>query len=150
MAEGRGDDWPIQLFELRDQQLVELCDVFEAAFERPARFSFRRHGDRLNRILDRFDRFAGRGENSRGTGFREAVRLIEATGHEAVREGPTRRGVVVSGFDGRRGRERYSEIATLAYFIPVLDEMSKDRRRHWRRYRDPDRPAVGQDDATNR
>ena len=135
-VERRGDDWPIELFERRHQELVELCDLFEAAFERPARFSFRRHGEQLTRILARFDRFAGLGENSPGTGFREAARIIEADGEEARGHS---RGLVVSGFDNRRGRPRYSEIATLAYFIPVLDEMSKDRRRHWKRHKNPDR-----------
>jgi hypothetical protein len=115
-SELRGDDWPLSAFELRQQQLVELCDVFEASFARPARFSFTGNGERLSRILARFDRFSGRGWQS-GAGRREAAAIIAAVGEDA-----------------RWNVKAAEKIGSLAYFLPILDEASKDRRRWWKRH----------------
>jgi hypothetical protein len=106
-------DWPLTVFELRDQAIVELCDEFWRCFGRPARFSFATHGDRLRRILERMDRYAGRGGlGRRGAGLERAVLLLRAFAEE---EGL-----------GLRSAPRP---ASLAYFIPILDEISKDIRR---------------------
>jgi len=131
LLERRGDDWPVELFELRHPQLVELVDAFEAAFDRPARFSFEDYAEKTDRSLRRFDRFAGRGALNEGTGVREITRVIEALGAEQLGSRDGR----IANPNGTR-----TEIVSLAYFVPILDEMSKDRRRHWKRHQDPDRP----------
>jgi hypothetical protein len=103
-------------FEVRHQQLVEICDVFEAAFDRPARFSFARHAERLERILARFDRFS----LGRDVGLSEATAIVKAVGEEA-----------------RWNLKAAAKINSLAYFLPILDEASKDRRRWWKRHQAP-------------
>lgn len=118
-CEPRGDDWPLEPFEVSHQELVELCDVFEASFGRPARFSFARHGAVLSRILARFDRFTGFGWQS-GVGRREAAAIIAAVGEDA-----------------RWNVKGAAKIGSLAYFLPILDEASKDRRRWWKRRHGP-------------
>lgn len=117
--EPRGDDWPLDGFELRHQEAVELCDAFEAAFGRPARFSFARHREQLERILARFDRFTGFAGGG-GAGLEEATAIIRAVGEEA-----------------RWNVKAAAKINSLAYFLPILDEASKDRRRWWKRHQAP-------------
>jgi hypothetical protein len=107
-------------FELRHQEAVELCDAFEAAFDRPARFSFTRHGERLERILARFDRFSSFATR-RGAGLSEAKAIIAAVGEDA-----------------RWNVREAAKVNSLAYFLPILDEASKDRRRWWKRHRGPE------------
>jgi hypothetical protein len=103
-------------------EAVELCDAFEAAFGRDSHFSLRKaeHAGRLQRILARFDRYtgvAGRRQlaDRAGVGLAEARRFVEAVGREA-----------------RAGVGWAAKIDSLAYFLPVLDELSKGRRRHWK------------------
>lgn len=121
-----GEDWPLDSFELRDQALVELCDVFEASFGRPAHFSFRQHGERLRRVLARFDRFTGRaGASERsdgrpGPGLREAKTLVQELAREA-----------------KAGVPSAKRINSLAWFVPVLDQASKERRRWWKAHYGP-------------
>jgi hypothetical protein len=106
------------VFEVSQQELVELCDVFEAAFDRPARFSFASHAERLTRILARFDRFTGSAGTARA-GFAEAAAIIRASAEQA------------------RWDPRGDRVGSLAFFLPILDEASKDRRRHWRLHHAP-------------
>src|SRR5262249_27340805 len=119
-GERRGDDWPIDVYELEDQAIVELCDVFEAAFGRPARFSFARTGPTLRRLLERFDRYGGPGLRTPDAGAAWLRTLIRETGAEA-----------------RAGVGSARKINSLAWFLPVLDEASKDKRRWWKRWRSP-------------
>lgn len=120
--------WPLERFDLRDQQAVELVELFEVEFGRPAQFSFERHGPVLDRILGRLDRFTGpEGDHSgytltgryrRGAGRREAEALIRRWGRLSRVGRP----------DGAPARVR-----SLAYFLPKLDQLSKRRRREWKR-----------------
>jgi hypothetical protein len=119
--EPRGDDWPLEPFEVRHQEAVELCDAFEAAFDRPARFSFARHLAYLERIFARFDRYTGLSAgHTRGAGLAEAMAIIADIGEEA-----------------RWNVGRAAKINSLAYFLPILDEASKGRRRWWKRSAKP-------------
>jgi hypothetical protein len=85
--------------------------AFEAVYERPARLSDWRWRGRLERALRRLDRYADFGRGRPGACAELAVRLIA----DARAEGP--------------GREARS----VAYFVPVLDAISKD----WRRAQKP-------------
>lgn len=101
-------------------EAVELCEAFEDAFSKPSKFSFERpeHLGRLERILARLDRYIDgrRGyEQCSGAGLREARRFVESVGKEA-----------------QAGVGWASQIDSLAYFLPVLDEISKGRRRLWK------------------
>jgi hypothetical protein len=93
---------------------VALCEAFERAFGRPARFSFRRHGDGLSRALARIDRYWHGG--TPGAGVEQVSSLIAATAQEA-------QFALASAVNPQ----------SLAYFIPLADEVSKDRRRWWKR-----------------
>jgi hypothetical protein len=114
--EPRRDDWPLDGLEIGHQEAVELCDTFEAAFNRPARFSLRRHGERLERILARFDRFSGKAGWRAGAGVAAAKAIIEDLGNDA-----------------RWGAGPGAKIGSLAYFLPILDEASKAQRRFHKR-----------------
>lgn len=96
-----------------DPELVELCELFEQAFGRPAKFSFRRHGSVLRRVLARIDRYWHGG--TPGAGVEEARILVQS---------------VAEDLRWRLGSE--STPHSLAYFLPILDEISKDRRRWWK------------------
>jgi hypothetical protein len=120
--------WPLEHFDLTDQELVELVELFEDRFGIAAQFSFRRHGPLLRRVLERFDRFTGpAGDRSgysadgrhfrHGAGFRHAAALLERAGRSYRLSNPTH---------PRRPR-------SLAYFLPRLDQESKARRRQWKR-----------------
>lgn len=102
-----------------DAELVELCELFERCYGRSARFSFRRHGPILGRALARIDRYWRGG--TPGAGVDEARALIEAS----------------AAFD--MAVNSPSNPQSLAYFVPIIDEISKDRRRWWRR-RNPRKP----------
>jgi hypothetical protein len=118
--EAPGASWPLERFDVAHESAVVLCEEFEAAFGRPANFSFRRHGERLARILARFDRFSGLCGKD-GAGLEEARAIVRAVGEES------------------RCRTRGVEagIASLAYFLPILDEASKGRRRWWKNWARP-------------
>jgi hypothetical protein len=108
--------WPNESFDLREQQLVELVELFEETFGLPAQFSYRRHGPSLRRVLERVDRFTGAAGFTPGAGRREASALIARWGRYA-----------------RTGNHRAGRVRSLAYFIPKLDQLSKRRRREWKR-----------------
>ena len=93
-----------------DPELVQLVELYEEEFEKAARFSYRRHGPFLRRVLDRFDRFAGPGEG---------MRLAEL---EIVRWGRFYRGSNV----------KARKVKSLAYLTYKLDRRSKKARRKWR------------------
>jgi hypothetical protein len=114
--------WPNELWDLREQEAVELVELFEAAFGIPAQFSYEKRGPWLRRILDRFDRYGDRtgytadGRRWRhGAGFRAAAELI------------LQRGALY-----RTGNRRLAKVRSLAYFLPLLDQQSKKERRTWR------------------
>lgn len=118
--------WPNEQFDVGHFEAVTLVEAFEEAFGIPARFSFARHGPQLRRILDRFDRFSGSaGDRSgftadgrrfkHGAGFRAAAELIH------------RRGAMY-----RTGNRASQKVRSLAYFLPLLDQKSKQVRRAWR------------------
>ena len=107
--------WPNELWDLREQQLVELVELFEQSFGIPARFSYQRHGTALRRILERFDRYAKREPYGSPAGFAAAAKLIR------------QRGALY-----RTGNRRLQKVRSLAYFLPLLDQMSKKERRTWR------------------
>jgi hypothetical protein len=111
----------LEPFEVRHQEVVELCDVFEAAFGRPARFSFARHAEQLERVLARFDRFTGPC-GRRGAGVEEAAAIIRAVGEDA-----------------RWNVAAAAKVGSMAYFLPILDEASKGRRRWWKANHKPQR-----------
>jgi hypothetical protein len=90
-----------------------LLQRFSELFGDP-RFSHRRWGKRLDRALARLDRYADFGAGRVGAGLEVALGLIETEAEEV------------------RWRRR-KRPASLAYFIPVLEEMSKD----WRRKQAP-------------
>lgn len=102
-------------FDLSDQELVEACEAFESIFDRPARFSFHReeHAGRLRRLFARFDRFSGRSRFNAGAGLRELRHFMLAVAEQA----PAR---------------EVDAIGSLAYFLPVFEEISKGRRRLWK------------------
>jgi hypothetical protein len=77
----------------------------------PPRFSHRRWGQRLDRALARLDRYADRGRGRRGAGLDFALGLVE--GHA----------------EAMRWEKRLSPPGSLAYFVPLLEEVSKDWRR---------------------
>ena len=116
--------WDHGYFTVRHERLAYLRDSFIRHFGLPARFSFRRHGPALERALERLDRAEGDhfgyladGRRRRpGAGLRAALQLIR---REARRErlGPN---------------AKRPKIRTLAYFIPKLDQMSKQARRRAR------------------
>ncbi len=115
--------WPNERFDLPDFELVELVEAFESAFGLPPRFSYNHHGPALRRALDRFDRFAedrsGYTADGRrwrhGAGYRAAAALI------------AQRGALY-----RTGNRGLQKVRSLAYFVPKLDQMSKQVRRSWR------------------
>ena len=84
-----------------------LLARFEAHFGEP-RFSHRRWGERLDRALARLDRYADFGAGRDGAGLEIALELVDGIAR------------------WRRGAPRP---ASLAYFIPLLEEISKDWRR---------------------
>lgn len=99
-------------------EAVELCETFEDAFGKPSKFAFDRHLPRLERILARLDRYTGgrRGyEDAQGHGLQEARMIVREAGREA-----------------RAGVGWAAKIDSLAYFLPLLDEISKGRRRLWK------------------
>lgn len=108
--------WPNERFDLDHQELVEVAEAFEATFGRPARFSFERndrHGAELARIMRRIDRYSGAGWK-RGAGV----------------------AVLCSFFRGVAEQKPYNpfpDVQSLAYFLPIFDEISKEIRRHWKR-----------------
>jgi hypothetical protein len=115
--------WPNELWDLREQEAVELVELFEAAFGIPAQFSYEKRGPWLRRILDRFDRYAEQpGDRTgytadgrrwrHGAGFRAAAELIR------------QRGALY-----RTGNRRLQKVRSLAYFLPLLDQISKKERR---------------------
>lgn len=108
--------WPNERFDVPDPELVELVELFEEAFDCPAKFSFERHGPGLRRALDRFERFTGTSGHTRRAGYAEAAKLIRRWGRLA-----------------RTGNRRASKVNSLAYFVPKLDQLSKRRRREWKR-----------------
>jgi DNA-binding transcriptional ArsR family regulator len=119
--------WPLERFDLSDARAVHLVELFEEEFGRPAQFSYKRHGPILRRILDRLDRFSsgapegwdeGRDRYRPGVGYREAAALIHRWGRLSRLGRP----------DGAPAR-----VQSLAYFLPKLDQLSKRRRREWRR-----------------
>jgi hypothetical protein len=119
--------WPHEVFDLRvDERVVRLCELFEAEFGIPARFVYAKHAEPLTRILDRFDRFTGEGDDRwgwladgrrrrPGAGLRHAEQLVRRWGRLA-----------------RLGNQRAAKVRSLAYFLPKLDQESKKRRRTWR------------------
>jgi len=112
--------WPNERWDLRDERAVILVEAFEEAFGIPARFSYKRHGSALARILDRLDRahgerfgFTADGRRRKpGAGLRRALELIR------------QRGALY-----RTGNLRLQKVQSLAYFLPVLDQESKTARR---------------------
>jgi hypothetical protein len=104
--------WPNERFDLPDQELVELVEHFEEAFGFPARFSFKRHGPKLRRILDRIDRFHRPGESA---GYVQAYELIRLRGRHY-----------------RLGNRNVVHMRSFAYLLPVLDQRSKRIRRQWK------------------
>lgn len=104
---------------LRGFEVVELCEVFEGAFGKPSRFALTRpeHRSRLERILARFDRYSGGCGEGLGDehGLREARMIVREAGKAA-----------------RSGVSWAAKIDSLAYFLPLLDEISKGRRRLWK------------------
>lgn len=121
--------WPLERFDLGDTRVVLLVELFEAEFGREAKFSHKRHGPVLRRILDRLDRFSdgapeGWTEGRRraryrpGVGYQEAAALVRRWGRLSRVGRP----------DGAPAR-----VQSLAYFLPKLDQLSKRRRREWRR-----------------
>lgn len=116
--------WDHAFISLHHERCALLVDAFERHFGLPAHFSFRRHGPELERVLERIDRFSGpagdrwgydaAGRRRRaGAGFHAALELIRRHGR-AQRLGP---------------RAKQPKIRSLAYFIPKLDQMSKQLRR---------------------
>jgi hypothetical protein len=94
--------------------LDRLASEFESIHRRPARFSHRRWGDRLDRALRRLDRYADLGQGRAGYGLELALELIrgEPEAWADVEADPP-----------------VSSPASLAYFVPVLDAVSKSYRR---------------------
>jgi hypothetical protein len=110
---------------------VLLVELFEESFGIDAQFSYRHRAEELIRALDRFDRFTGPsgdrwgwtadGRRRRpGAGLREAAALI------------AQRGALY-----RAGNRHLQKVRSLAYFIPELDQLSKRRRREWKRIYGP-------------
>src|SRR4051812_16720661 len=91
---------------------AELLRAFAEHFGDSRRFSHRHWGKRLDRVLDRLDRYAHFGAGREGAGLDYASALIEAAAEEC------------------RWRRGASRPQSLAYFIPLLEEVSK----RWRRY----------------
>jgi hypothetical protein len=125
--------WPHERFDLTDPRAVLLVEAFEAEFDRPAKFSYKRNGPVLTRILDRLDRFTAgpphgwdeaRDRYRPGAGYEEAAALVRRWGHLSRVGRP----------DGRP-----AAVASLAYFLPKLDQLSKRRRREWKQAHRKDR-----------
>jgi hypothetical protein len=89
-----------------------LLERFTELFGAPDRFSHRRWGARLDQALSRLDRYADFGRGREGAGLDFAFGLMEACA-EALR------------WESRRREPPGS----LAYFVPVLEEVSKKWRR---------------------
>lgn len=118
--------WPRERWEARLPEVVALVELFEDFHEDgDAAFSFRNHAEDLVRILDRFDRFSWaapypvfnrreRGEG--GCGYHHAWRLITSWGRRY-----------------RAGQPAARRVRSLAYFLPRLDQESKQWRRYARR-----------------
>lgn len=86
-----------------------LLERFAALFGEP-RFSHRQWGDRLDRALARLDRYADFGTGRSGAGVEFALNLLEATAEDSDAFAPC-------------------SPASLAYFVPILDSISKEWRR---------------------
>lgn len=107
--------WPNERFDVHHQELVDVAEAFEATFGRPARFSFarnERHGAELARILRRIDRYSGTGWR-RGAG----VKLLCGWFREIAAQKPY---------------NPFPDVQSLAYFLPIFDELSKEIRRRWK------------------
>jgi hypothetical protein len=87
--------------------------AFELAWQRPACFSHRRWGSRLDRALARADRFANFGRGCRGAGAAALIGVIEGSTSDLVTGDPMP--------------------GSLAYYVPIIDAISKDWRRSERR-----------------
>jgi hypothetical protein len=105
------------------EELAALCAAFRAAFGCSPKFGVERdrHGGRLLRILARLDRFHDPkiepwGEE--GPGLELALRLIRDCGDAA-----------------RHRLGGWGEVESLAYFLPILHEIARRRRRRWRAVR---------------
>lgn len=83
---------------------------------RAARFSHRRWGERLDQALARLDRYADFGAGRRGGGLDYAIGVMEG---EAERGDP----------DSGVWDPRWQPPASPAYFVPLLEEVSKTWRR---------------------
>lgn len=115
--------WPNERWDVRDERAVLLVEAFERHFGIPAKFSYRDHGPELARILDRFDRYSGFAGDRFGydaAGRRRKPGAGLAAALELIR----RRGALY-----RTGNRRLQKVRSLAYFLPVLDQMSKTVRR---------------------
>ena len=115
--------WDHAYFTLKHERLSYLVHSFERHFGIPAQFSYRRHGPELERILERIDRFSVPGgdrfgyladgrRRRPGAGLRMALELIRHHGRMY-----------------RLGNRRSQKVGSLAYFIPKLEQMSKQVRR---------------------
>lgn len=104
--------WPNERFDLTHEPVVILVEEFERAFGCEARFSFERnsaHGKRLREILHRLDRY-------RCADGPPALWLL-------------RRCIQIAG-----GSYADGHVQSLAYFLPLFNELAKMRRRKYRRY----------------
>jgi hypothetical protein len=118
--------WPNERWDVRDERAVLLVEAFERHFGIPAKFSYRSHGPELARILDRLDRFSGFAGDRFGYDA-DGRRRKPGAGLAAALELIRRRGALY-----RTGNRRLQKVRSLAYFLPVLDQMSKTERRTWR------------------
>lgn len=111
LGKGGGASRGVPWLERVPPARAELLRVFETHFGDASRFSHRRWGERLDRVLARLDRYADFGAGRNGAGLEYAARLVEAAAEECRWD---------------RGAQRPN---SLAYFIPLLEEVSKQWRR---------------------
>lgn len=91
-----------------------LIAAFEGGLGRSARFHPDRHGPRLDWAVATIDAFSDFGRGRDGAGVELLEQMIE--GHA---------------FDERDGRAD-RDVGSLAYFVPILEEVARDFRRHER------------------
>jgi hypothetical protein len=139
--QGTGEGWTAE--QLRTDVLAgapprdRLRRAFEAATGQPALFSHRRWGQRLDRALARADRYAHHGRGERGAGAAFLVDLIfadaEGAGVRPAPSGPA--STYPAGPAGRGSVRSPSGAGSLAFYVPIIDAVSKDWRRAGKRNR---------------
>lgn len=87
--------------------------MFEEIYSRPAKLKWRTWAPVLRRIFARFDRFTGGVYEPGRAGIEEARHLLQALAVDGI-HGPA------------------VDPGSAAYFVPILDEVSKQRRRYWK------------------